>query len=59
MNTLEAHKSLLDIDPYTPKQIAEIAAVLMDKLDRQGWNELKVDEQVQLRLVRTLFEVEW
>ena len=53
------HRNLLDIDPYTPKQIAEIAAVLLDKCERIGWNELKVDEQVQLRLVRTLFEVEW
>jgi hypothetical protein len=57
--TVMEHKCLLDIDPYKPKQIAEIAAVLLDKCDRVGWNDLPVDEQVQLRLVRTLFEVEW
>jgi hypothetical protein len=51
-----AVRSLLDIDAYTQKQVAEILAVLMDKVERVGWNDLPVDEQVELRLLRTLLD---
>jgi hypothetical protein len=56
VTTAEKHLTLLDIDGYTQKQVAEILAVLMDKVERVGWNDLPVDEQVQLRLLRTLLD---
>lgn len=48
--------TLYDIDAYSQRQIAEIASVLMDKVSRIGWQEMPVDEQVQLRLLRTLLD---
>jgi hypothetical protein len=46
--------TLGEIDGYTPKQTAEILEVLLAKLETRGWNEMSVDEQVQLRLLKTL-----
>lgn len=55
MGTATAN-SLFDVEPLSCKQTAEIAAVLMDKLDRVGMDALSVDEQVELRLLRTLLD---
>ena len=56
MTATTHHVTLYDVDAYTPKQTAEITAVLFDKLGRVGWDGLKVDEQVQVRLIRTLLD---
>lgn len=56
MPTAVKHLSLLDIDPYTMKQVDELTGSLMDKVHRVGWNDMPVDEQVELRLLRTLLD---
>ena len=48
--------SLMDVDPYTMKQVDELAQVLMSKFEQNGWNDLPVDEQVELRLLITLLD---
>jgi hypothetical protein len=48
--------TLLDIPAYSMRQIDDLAQALMDKAGRVGYDELPVDEQVQLRLLRTLLD---
>jgi hypothetical protein len=38
------------------KQVEEITLVLMAKMEKQGFDEMSVDEQVELRLLRTLLD---
>lgn len=48
--------TLLDVPAYTMKGVDELATVLMTKMERTGFDEMPVDEQVQLRLLRTLLD---
>jgi hypothetical protein len=48
--------TLLDVPAYTMRQVDDIASVLMAKMERAGFDELPVDEQVELRLLRTLLD---
>ena len=50
------YKTLLDVPAYTMKQIDDIASVLLGKMERTGYDDLPVDEQVELRLLRTLLD---
>jgi hypothetical protein len=50
------HISLYDMEAFAPKQVAELTAVLMDKVGRVGWDGISVDEQVQCRLILTLLD---
>jgi hypothetical protein len=48
--------TLLDVPAYTMRQVDDIASVLVSKMEQQGFAELPVDEQVELRLLRTLLD---
>lgn len=48
--------TLLDVPAYTMRQIDDVASVLVAKLERSGFDGLPVDEQVELRLLRTLLD---
>lgn len=48
--------SLLDVPAYTMRQVDDVATVLMAKMEKFGFDKLKVDEQVELRLLRTLLD---
>jgi hypothetical protein len=48
--------TLLDVPAYSMKEVDQVAQPLLDKMQRQGFDELPVDEQVQLRLLRTLLD---
>jgi hypothetical protein len=48
--------TLLDVEPYSMKQVGEIATVLLSRMEQKGFDELPVDEQVELRLLRTLLD---
>jgi len=50
------HLTLLDVEAYTPKEIGEIAEELMDKMRKLSFHEMKVDEQIQLRLIRSYYD---
>ena len=48
--------TLLDVPAYTMRQVDEIASVLMAHMEKQGFDDLPTDEQVELRLLRTLLD---
>ena len=48
--------TLLDVPAYTMKQVDEVATVLVSKMEQQGFDDLSVAEQVELRLLRTLLD---
>lgn len=48
--------TLLDVPAYTMKQIDDVASVLVAKMEQAGFDRLPVDEQVELRLLRTLLD---
>lgn len=48
--------TLLDVPAYTMKQIDDVTSVLVAKMEQNGFDELPVDEQVELRLLRTLLD---
>lgn len=48
--------TLLDVPAYSMSQVDDIATVLISKMEKAGYDELPVDEQVELRLLRTLLD---
>ena len=49
-------RTLLDVPAYRMKEVDELAHVLMEKMEDKGFDKLEVDEQVELRLLRTLLD---
>jgi hypothetical protein len=48
--------SLLDVEPLTPSEVAELAKALVKKMNQRGMTKLSSEEQIILRLCRTVFE---
>ena len=51
-----AVETLLDVPAFSMKEIGDLATILVDKMIGQGYEEMNVDEQVELRLLRTLLD---
>lgn len=51
-----AVETLFDVPAFTTKDVSDIASFLLDKMNRVGFEALPVDEQVELRLLRTLLD---
>lgn len=49
-------RTLLDVPAYSTKQVSDLATVLMERMEKKGWEKLPTDEQVALRLLRTLLD---
>lgn len=49
--------TLMDIEPYTPKQLAKMAKELLETVNTKGMSHLNQYQQVELRLIRSYFEV--
>lgn len=48
--------SLFQVPAYSMKQVSDLATVLLGRMEHHGFDKLPTEEQVALRLLRTLLD---